>query len=77
MHLVNGTGNSPSPGRLTPGVVKEDKSSGGCVDTTKTRSDPQGVGMYNGERPIGAARGKKPSSEALCQIPPPPPPLSP
>ena len=33
MHLVNGTGNSPSPGRPTPGVVKQDKSSGGSVDT--------------------------------------------
>ena len=38
MPLVNGTGNSPSPGRPTPGVVKQDKSSGGCVDTTNTRS---------------------------------------
>ena len=38
---------APSPGRPTPGVVKQDKSSGGSVDTTKTRSDPQrspGVG---------------------------------
>ena len=43
MHLVNGTGNSPSLGRLTPGVVKQDKSSGGSVDTTNTRSGPQGV----------------------------------
>ena len=38
MHLVNGTGNSPSLGRPTPGAVKQDKSSGGSVDTTKTRS---------------------------------------
>ena len=37
MPLVNGTGNSPSPGRPTPGVVKQDKSCGGSVDTTKTR----------------------------------------
>ena len=28
MHLVNSTGNSPSPGQPTPGVVKQDKSSG-------------------------------------------------
>ena len=33
MHLVNGTGNSPSPGRPTPAVVKQDKLSGGLVDT--------------------------------------------
>ena len=45
MHLVNGTGNSPSPGRPTPGVVKQDKSSGGSADTTKPRSDPQRVGI--------------------------------
>ena len=71
--LVNGTGNSPSPGRLTPGVVKQDKSSGGSVDTTKTRSDPQRVRMSSGERPIGAAKGKQPNTEALCPPPPPPP----
>ena len=59
MHLVNGTGNSPSPGQPTPGVVKQDKSSGGSVGTTKTRSDPQRVGMCKGERPIGAAKGKQ------------------
>ena len=32
---------APSPGRPTPGVVKQDKSSGGSVDTTNTRSGPQ------------------------------------
>ena len=74
MPLVNGTGNSPSPGRPTPGVVKQDKSSGGSVDTTKTRSDPQRVRMCSGERPMGAAKGKQPNTEALCQPPPPPPP---
>ena len=57
MHLVNGTGNSLSPGRPSPGVVKQDKSSGGSVDTIKTRSDPQRVRMSSGERPIGAAKG--------------------
>ena len=72
MHLVNGTGNSPSPGRPTPGVVKQDKSSGGSVDTTKTRSGPQRVRMSSGERPIGAAKGKQSDTEALCQHPPPP-----
>ena len=71
MPLVNGTGNSPSPGQPTPGVVKQDKSSGGSVDTTKTRSDPQGVRMSSSERPIGAAKGKQTNTEALC--PPPPP----
>ena len=73
MHPVNGTGNSPSPGRPTPGVVKQDKSSGGSVDTTKTRSDPQRVRMSSGERPMGAAKGKHTNARALCQAPPPPP----
>ena len=69
MPLVNGTGNSLSPGRPTPGVVKQDKSSRGSVDTTKTRSDPQRVRMSSGERPIGAAKGKQSDTEALCQPP--------
>ena len=68
MHLHNGTGNSPSPGRPTPGVVKQDQSSGGSADTTKTRSGPQRVRMSDGERPIGAAKGKQTSS----LVPPPP-----
>ena len=71
MYLVNGTGNSPSPGRPTPGVVKQDKSSGGSVDTTKTRAGPQRVRMSSGERPLGAAKGKQPDAEALCQTLPP------
>ena len=75
MHPVNGTGNGPSPGHPTPGVVKQDKSSGGSVDTTKTRSGPQRVRMSSGERPIGAANGKQSDTKALCQ--PPPPPLPP
>ena len=70
MHLVNGTGNSPSPGRPTLGVVKQDKSSRGSIDTTKTCSDPQRVRMSSGERPIGAAKGKQSDTEALCQPPP-------
>ena len=65
-------GNSPSPGRPTSRVVKQDKSSGGSADTTKTRSDPQRVRMSSGERPIGAAKGKQSDTEALCQPPPPP-----
>ena len=71
MHLVNGTGNSPSPGQPTPGVVKRDKSSGGSVDTTKTRSHPQRVRMSSGGRPIGAAKGKQSDTKGLCQSPPP------
>ena len=63
---------APSPGRPTPGVVQQDKSSGGSVDTTKTRSDPQRVRMSSGERPIGAAKGKQSDTEALCQTPAPP-----
>ena len=62
---------APSPGRPTPGVVKQDKSSGGSVDTTKTRSGPQRVRMSSGERPIGAATGKQSDTEASCQTPPP------
>ena len=73
MHLVNGTGNSPSPGRPTPRVVKQDKSSVGSGDMTNTRSGPQRVRMSSGERPIGAAKGKQSDTEALCQPPPPPP----
>ena len=56
----------------TPGVVKQDKSSGGSVDTTKTRSGPQRVRMSSGERPIGAAKGKQSDTEALCHTPPTP-----
>ena len=74
MPLVNGTGNSPSPGRPTPGVVKQDKSSGGSVDTTKTRSDPQRVRMSSGERPITAAKGKATPWPHANPAPPPPPP---
>ena len=71
MHLVNNMGNSPSPGQPTPGVVKQDKSSRGSVDTTKTRSDPQGVRMSKGERQIGAAKGNQTKTMALCRPPPP------
>ena len=71
VHLdAPGTGKSPSLGHPTPGVVKQDKSSGGSVDTTKTRSGPRRVRMCSGERPIGAAKGKQPNTEALCQPPP-------
>ena len=60
---------APSPGRPTPRVVKQDKSSGGSLDTTKTRSGPQRVRMSSGERPIGAAKGKQPNTEPLCHPP--------
>ena len=70
MHRVNGTGNRPSP---TPGVVKQNKSSRGSVDTTKTRSDPQRVRMCKGKRPIGTAKGKQTNTMTSCQPPPPPP----
>ena len=43
---------APSPGRPTPGVVKQDKSSGGSVDTTKTRGTPSA--RPNGSRSGGA-----------------------
>ena len=65
-------GQQPASATAEPGVVKQDKSSGGSVDTTKTRSDPQRVRMSSGERPIGAAKGKQRNTEALCQSPPPP-----
>ena len=32
--------------------------------------------MSSGERPKGAAKGKQPNTEALCQPPPPPSTLS-
>ena len=69
MHLVNGTGNSPSLRRPDPGVVKQDASSRGSVDTTNTRSDPQRVGTC---RPIGASNGKQTKTMASRQHPPPP-----
>ena len=61
-------GQQPVSGTADPGVVKQDKSSRGSVDTTKTRSGPQRVRMSSGERPIGAARGKqsKGAYRALC-----------
>ena len=35
-------------------------------------ADPQRVGTCSGERPMGAAKGKQPNTEALCQPPRPP-----
>ena len=74
MHLVNGTGNSPSLGP-DPGVIKQDKSSRGSVDATKTRSDPQRVRLCKGEGPMGTAKGKQTNTMASCH--PPSPPLPP
>ena len=65
-------GQQPVSGTADPGVVKQDKSPRGSVDTTKTRSDPQRVRMSSGERPIGAAKGKQTNTMASCQPPPPP-----
>ena len=61
-------GQQPVSGTADPGVVKQDKSSRGSVDTTKTRSGPQRVRMSSGKRPIGAAKSKQSDTE-----PPPPP----
>ena len=76
-------GQQPVSGMADPRVVKQDKSSGGSFDTTRTRSGPQRVRMSSCERPIGTATGKQSDTEALCQTPPslpmhpcpPPPPL--
>ena len=68
-------GQQPVSATADPRVVKQDKSSRGSIDTTKTRSHPQRVGMYNGERPIGAAEGKQTNTMASC--PPPPPKVPP
>ena len=62
-------GQQPVSGTADPRGVKQDKSSRGSVDTTKTRLGPQRVRLSSGERPIG--KGKQPSTEALCQTPPP------
>ena len=41
-------GQQPVSGTADPGVVKQDKSSRGSVDTTKTRSGPRRVRMSSG-----------------------------
>ena len=51
MHLVNGTGNGPSPGRPTPEVVKQDKS---------PRGSPGGLGGPPGEGGSGDERTSAP-----------------
>ena len=57
----------PVSGTANPGVVQQDKSSRGSIDTAKTHSGPQRVRMSIGERPTGAAKGKQSDTEALCQ----------
>ena len=62
-------GPQPVSGTADPGVVKQDKSSRGSVDTTRKRSGPQRVRMSSDERPIGTAKGHQTNTEALCQTP--------
>ena len=59
----------PGKGCPKPHPPPPPRPSRGSNDTTKTRSDPQRVRMSSGERPIGAAKGKQPNTEALCQPP--------
>ena len=61
-------GQQPVSGTADPGVVKQDKSSRGSFDTTKTRSSPQRVRMSSGERPIGAAKGKQSTPPPLLLV---------
>ena len=70
LHPVNGTGNSPSLGRPTPGGVQQDKSSRGSVDTTQARSDPRRVGLCSGERPIAPPKANN-QHHGLVPTPPP------
>ena len=60
-------GQQPVSGTADPGVVKQDKSSRGSVDTTKTPLDPERVGMYSGERP----KASKPTPRPHATPPPP------
>ena len=59
-------GQQPVSETADPGVVKQDKSSRGSIDTTKTRPDPQRVGICSGER----STGKQTKTTASCQAPP-------
>ena len=63
-------GQQPVSGTPGPKVVKQDKSSRGSVDTTRTRSGPQRVRMSSGGRPMGAAKGKRTNTMASCSPPP-------
>ena len=61
-----------SPGRPTPGVVKQDKSSGGSVDTTKTRSGPRRVRMSKGREANRRRQRQTIRYRGLVPTPPPP-----
>ena len=63
-------GQRPISGIADPRVVTQDKSSRGSVDTTRPSSNPQRVGLFSGERPVGAAKGKQTTTMASCQPPP-------
>ena len=63
---------APSPGRPTPGVVKQDKSSGGSVDTTKFGpTEGQNEQWREANR-----RRQRQTTEYRGNVPIPPPPLS-
>ena len=61
----------PVSGTANPGVVKQDKSSRGSMDTTKTRLGPQRVRMSGGERPIGATKRQTIRYRGLAKPPTP------
>ena len=54
-------GQQPVAGTADPGVVKQDESSTGSVDMTKTRSDPQRVRMCKGTG--GGGGGSRPGPD--------------
>ena len=63
---------APSPGRPTPGVVKQDKSSGGSVDTTKNTFGPT-EGQHEQWREANRRRQRQTNQHhALVARPPPP-----
>ena len=69
MHLVNGTGNSPSLGRPTPGVVKQDTSSRGTVDTNDI-----GAKAWNVQWREASRRRQRQTNQHHGLVPTPPPP---
>ena len=74
MHPVNGTGNSPSPGQPTPGVVKQDKSSRGSVDNNQNTFGPT-EGQNEQWREANRRRQRQTIRyQGLVPTPPPPPP---
>ena len=80
MHPVNGTGNSPSPGRPTPGVVKQDKSSGALLthphravlwdrDFFFVKDRPKGPSTANRQPPAAANHHQPPPTAINRQSP--------